>query len=245
MLKGKVALITGASRGIGRAIARRFAMEDAFVGINYYKSEDKARSILKEIKIAGGNGILLKGDVSSLSDSYKIVNELIKNGRKIDIVILNAGIYNRSSFIDLTEEQWKKTIDVNLTGAYNICKSSLPHINDNGSIIFISSQLALKGSFHGADYAASKAGILGLMKSLALELAPRRIRVNAIAPGTIDTDLLSSYTEEMKKGRISQIPLRRLGTAEDIANVTLFLASNLSSYITGETINVNGGLYIH
>jgi len=126
-----------------------------------------------------------------------------------------------------------------------MCKECIPHMGPDGRIIFISSQLAFKGSTHGADYAASKAGMLGLMKSLALEMAPWNITVNAIAPGTIDTDIITFYTPEMRQKRISDIPLARLGTPQDIANVSLFLASDLAGYITGETIQVNGGLYIH
>ena len=198
MLKGKNAIVTGASRGIGKVTAKTLAKNGAFVGINY----------------------------------------------NIDILVLNAGIYKRNKFIQLNREEWDKTIDVNLTGCYNVCKTALPHINKGGSIIFISSQLAFRGTDHGADYAASKAGVLGLMRSLALELAPN-IRVNAVAPGTIDTDIIASYTKEMRKKRAEEIPLKRLGTSQDVANAVLFLASNLSSYITGETININGGLYIH
>ncbi|MCD6468916.1 MAG: SDR family oxidoreductase [Thermoplasmata archaeon] len=244
MLKGKNAIVTGASRGIGKVTAKTLAKNGAFVGINYNKNKKAAEETLKEIQNKGGEGVLLKGDVSSSDDVKNMIDLFLKQKRNIDILVLNAGIYKRNKFIQLNREEWDKTIDVNLTGCYNVCKTALPHINKGGSIIFISSQLAFRGTDHGADYAASKAGVLGLMRSLALELAPN-IRVNAVAPGTIDTDIIASYTKEMRKKRAEEIPLKRLGTSQDVANAVLFLASNLSSYITGETININGGLYIH
>ena len=244
MLSGKNALITGASRGIGRAIAIKFAENGAFVGINYNKSEDKARDVLKIIRDRGGDGILLKGDVSSAKDCKEVVERFIDERKSIDILVLNAGIYERGSFLEIDEERWDRVISTNLSSCYHVLRFAIPYIGNGGSIIFISSQLAFKGSKHGADYAASKAGMLGLMRSLALELAPR-IRVNAVAPGTIDTDIISNYSQEMREKRISEIPLRRLGKPEDVANACLFLASDLSSYVTGEVINVNGGLYIH
>ena len=244
MLSGKNALITGASRGIGRATAIKFAENGAFVGINYNRSEDKAKEVLKIVKSKGGEGILLKGDVSSPKDCKKIVDDFVGERESIDVLVLNAGIYERGGFLEIDEKRWERVISTNLSSCYYILKFAIPHMKEGGSIIFISSQLAFKGSRHGADYAASKAGMLGLMRSLALELAPK-IRVNAVAPGTIDTDIISGYTQEMREKRISEIPLRRLGKPEDVANVCLFLASDLSSYITGEVINVNGGLYIH
>lgn len=244
MLKDKCSIITGASRGIGKGIAIKFAENGCFVGINYVSNDKKANETLKQIKDQGGDGILLKGDISNPKDVEKIVKTFFNKTGKIDILVNNAGIYNRSYFNDISFEKWNQVLSINLTGCYNVCKQAIPHMKENCRIIFISSQLAQKGSTHGGDYASSKAGILGLMRSLALELAERNINVNAVAPGTIDTDLLANYTEEMRKQRIDEIPLKRLGTPEDVANTCLFLATDLSSYITGETINVNGGLYI-
>ena len=245
MLKGKIALITGASRGIGQGVAIKFAEHGAYVGINYLSNEKGARETLKTIQDNGGDGLILKGDVSNLKDVEKIVKTLIKETGHIDILVNNAGIYNRSYFEDLSYEKWNEAISINLTGCFNLCKEAIPHMKPGGKIIFLSSQLAFRGSSHGSDYATSKAGILGLMRSLALELAQKKINVNAVAPGTIDTDIIANYTEKMRQERIKEIPLKRLGTPEDIANTCLFLASDLSSYITGETINVNGGFYIH
>jgi 3-oxoacyl-[acyl-carrier protein] reductase len=244
MLKNKCALITGASRGIGKGIAKKFAENGCFVGINYVSNDEQANKTLKQIKDNGGDGILLKGDVSNPKDVEKIVKTFLQKTGKIDILVNNAGIYNRAFFNDISLEKWNEVISKNLTGCFNICKQVIFHMKKNSKIIFISSQLAQKGSTHGGDYASSKAGMLGLMRSLALELAEKRINVNAVAPGTIETDLLKNYTEDMRKQRIDEIPLKRLGTPEDVANTCLYLASDLSSYITGETINVNGGLYI-
>lgn len=245
LLKGKTALISGASRGIGRAIAIRFAEHGAFVGINYNSSEKEAKKVLGTIEEKNGSGMLLKGDIASLEEVRNMISNFVDRADHIDILVNNAGIYVRNYFKDLPLETWRRVLDVNLNGCYNLCKCSLPFIPNGGRIIFISSQLAFKGSAHGADYATSKAGMLGLMRSLALELAPKNILVNAVAPGTIDTDIVAHYTEEMRRKRESEIPLGRLGKPEEVANVCLFLASDLSSYITGETINVNGGLYIH
>lgn len=244
MLSNKTALITGASRGIGRGIAQLFSEKGCFVGINYRNDDAAAEQTLKLVK-KKGNGMLLKGDASNLNDMETIVNQLVEKRSSIDILINNAGIYERNRFEDISIEAWDKIINVNLTSCYYLCQLILPHMGKEGRIIFISSQLAFKGSAHGSDYATSKAGMLGLMRSLALELADIPIYVNAVAPGTIDTDIIAHYTSEMRKNRMKDIPLNRLGTAEDIAKTCLFLASNLSTYITGETINVNGGLYIH
>ena len=245
MLNGKTALITGASRGIGKEIAIKFAQQGAFIGINYISSEKEAKKTLKQIQVNGGNGILLKGDVSNIEDVANIVKILVKTRKNIDILVNNAGVYYRSNFENISPQTWNKVISTNLTGSFNLCKKTIQYMKPNSKIIFISSQLAFKGSSHGADYTTSKAGMLGLMRSLALELSSKKINVNAVAPGTIDTDIIANYNEEMRHKRIKEIPLKRLGTPEDIANTCLFLASDLSSYITGETINVNGGLYIH
>ena len=245
MLKGKTALITGASRGIGKAIAIKFAENGAYVGINYVSNEKGAKKTLKDIKSKGGDGLILKGDVSKPKDVEKIVKTLLDKKGQVDILVNNAGIYNRSYFEGVSFEKWNKVISINLTGCFNLSKEVIPHMKKGSKIIFISSQLAFKGSTHGADYVTSKAGILGLMRSLALELASKQINVNAVAPGTIDTDIIANYTEEMRRKRAKEIPLKRLGNPEDVAKTCLFLASDLSDYITGETVNVNGGLYIH
>lgn len=243
MLDGKNALVTGASRGIGRAIAVKFAQHGAFVGVNYFKSHEKAKETMEDVR-RYSDGILLQGDVGKLDEAKRIVEKFVDVAGGIDILVNNAGIYHRTSFLEMDEEIWNKTMETNLKSCYNMCIHAIPHMKEGGRIIFISSQLAFKGSPHGAAYAASKAGMLGLMKSLALELGERKITVNAVAPGTIETDIISNYTEEMKRKRAEEVPLKRLGEPEDVANACLFLASRMADYITGETIVVSGGLYM-
>lgn len=242
MLSGKTALITGASRGIGKGIATMFAQHGAFIGLNYYQHQSNAEATLKQIN---GQGVLLQADIAKPQAVQQMVNTLVQQQDTIDIVVLNAGIYKRHAIDELKSDDWQRILDVNLHSCYHIVQQTLPHIPKGGRIIFISSQLAFKGTNHGADYATSKAGMLGFMRSLALELGSRKITVNAIAPGTIDTDIIGHYTKQQRQDRIKQIPLGRLGKPEDIAHACLFLAADLSEYITGETINVNGGLYIH
>lgn len=245
MLKGKTALITGASRGIGKAIAQQFAKQGCFVGINFVTQKQAAEQTLESLQKFEGTGMLLPGDISNPKDIEHIVSRLTNQRNNIDILIHNAGIYQRHQFNDITPEDWKRVLDVNLHATFSLTQKVLPFMPQQSRIIFISSQLAFKGTGHGADYSTSKAGMLGLMRSLSLELANKNILVNAIAPGTIDTDIIADYTEDQRQKRINEIPLHRIGTPEEIADVCVFLASDLARYITGETINVNGGLYIH
>ncbi len=245
MLKGKTAIITGASRGIGKAIAIKYAEYGAFVGINYLSNDKQAIDTLKNVEKAGGDGILLKGDISKPEQVEKIINDFLKKTDNIDVLVNNAGIYIRNKLNEITYEKWNKVIETNLSSCFYLSKKVIQHMKENSCIIFISSQIAFRGTPHGLDYASTKAGMLGMMRSLALEFSDKKIRVNAIAPGIIDTDIISNYTREMKQKRAQEIPLKRIGTPEDIANTCLFLASDMSSYITGETINVNGGYYIH
>ena len=241
----KTVIITGGTKGIGRAIALKLARQWYNLALNYNTDKDAAQDTLKECKKIHPQTILIKGDVSNRVDVENIVKMLVDSQGNIDVLVNNAAIYNRGKFEEITLEDWDNVLSVNLTSCFNMCQQVIPHMCSGGKIIFMSSQFAFRGSSHGADYAATKAGMLGLMRSLALELAGRNICVNAVNPGTIDTDLLSGYTEEMRQKRAEEIPLGRLGTPNDVDNVCLFLASNLSDYVTGETISVNGGLYIH
>jgi 3-oxoacyl-[acyl-carrier protein] reductase len=245
MLSGKTALITGGSRGIGKSIAQRFSENGCYVGINYVHHKDAAEQTLQNLKNKDQSGIILQGDISNIIDVKRIVSTILEKRESIDILVHNAGIYQRHQFRDINSQEWNEVLNVNLNGTFLLTKEVLPHMNKGGRIIFISSQLAFKGTSHGSDYATSKAGLLGLMRSLALELAEDDILVNAIAPGTIDTDIIKDYTKIQRQERINEIPLHRLGQPKDVADVCLFLASDLARYITGETINVNGGLYIH
>ncbi len=245
MLRNKNAVITGASRGIGRGIAEVFAEHGAFVGINYVSDKQAALKTLQRVRSAGGEGILLKGDVAKPSEVNTMVSKYVEVCDQLDILVNNAGVYKRNDFETLSYAAWQRSMHVNLTGCYHMCSQLIPYMSAGGRIIFISSQLAFRGTSHGADYAASKAGMLGLMRSLALELAAKKITVNAVAPGTIDTDIIAGYSKEKRNQRSREIPLGRIGQPEDVADAVLFLASDLARYITGETINVNGGLYIH
>jgi len=244
LLKNKTALVTGASRGIGSAIAKTLAAHGAYVGINFNRSKAAAEKTLAAVK-REGDGMLLSTDIAVEDEVEAMIEMFVASANHIDILVNNAGIYERSAFQELTSKQWNHILGVNLDGAYYVTRHALPHITDKGRIIFISSQLGFKGSAHGTDYATSKAGMLGIMRSLARELGPRSITANAVAPGTVETDMIASFSQLRKAERISCIPLGRLGVPQDVANVCLFLASPWADYITGETINVNGGLYIH
>ncbi|MFO8133585.1 MAG: 3-oxoacyl-ACP reductase family protein [Thermoplasmatota archaeon] len=244
LLENKTALVTGASRGIGRATATTFAREGAYVGVNYRSNDSAAQETLKMVQ-QHSDGMLLQADVSREGEVKSIIEKLNDERGAIDIVVNNAGIYKRATVDQKTLEDWHKVLEVNLTGSYLVAKHALPHVPDGGRLIFISSQRGFKGSPHGADYAASKAGVLGLMRSLARELAKRNITSNAVAPGTIDTDMIAGLSGERRQKYIRRIPMKRLGEPEEIADACLYLASDMASYVTGETINVNGGLYIH
>ncbi len=245
-LEGRKAIVTGASRGIGKGIAIKFAKEGAFVGINFHESKEKAEETL-EIVNKYSEGMLLKGDVCAQDDAKRIVCEFYERYQGIDILVNNAGIYNRNNLESTSIDDYDRTMEVNVRGPFILSKFCLPYLkeSDHGKIIIISSQLAFKGSTHGTAYVTSKAALIGLTRALALELGPEGITVNAIAPGTIDTDIISSYSEEKKEIRAANIPIGRIGTPEDIANAALYLASDMGSYVTGEIIGVNGGSALH
>lgn len=242
LLDERKVFITGGSRGIGEACVRNCVREGAMVGFTYKSNRQSALDISDEL---GSMCVPYHADTSSSEETRRALRDFSKRGDKegIDGLIINAGIYRRKSFDVLGLEEWSKTISVNLDGAFITAKSAISHMT-GGSIVIISSQIAFKGSTHGADYSASKAGLLGLSRSMALEMAPL-IRVNVIAPGFIDTDLLAGDSEEKRNKRISRVPLNRIGSPEEIAAPAVFLLSNMSSYITGAYIDVNGGLYIH
>jgi 3-oxoacyl-[acyl-carrier protein] reductase len=246
-LTRRTAIITGSSRGIGRRIAITIAKDGMNVVINYVKDKLGARETLKLVKrSSGAPAIVVKADMARYGEVNAMIQKTVDKFGGIDVLICNAGIYERCTFNQLTPTRWKRTIAINLTGAYYCCKLALPYLYKStaGRIIFITSQLAFIGSGQGADYAASKAGLLGLMKSLARELASKNITVNAIAPGYIDTAILAGDTPEKRLHRIQSVPLKRLGTPDDIAYVVSFLASEEASYITGITIPVTGGYFM-
>ena len=240
----KNVIVTGASRGIGRAIALRLARDGYRVLIDYRDSEDKAEEVRDEILRSGGEAVIYRADVASYDEVEGMVRWFQGNYGEIHALVINAGIYLRRKVQDMSVEDWERTIRTNLSGGFYLVKASLPYLAEGASIVFISSQLAFRGSSSDVAYGASKAGLLGLMRSLAIQLAPK-VRVNAVAPGTIDTDIISSYTGEQRKMREKSIPLGRIGRPEEIASVVAFLLSDDASYITGATVDVNGGLYIH
>jgi len=244
LLKGKVAIITGASRGIGKAIAQSFIAQGAIVAFTYRSSEEKAKELEKELTSNGGVAKGFKSDASKMDETELLIKEVLEEYNAIDIVVNNAGITNDTLLMRMSEEQWDSVINVNLKSCFNLTKSVLRTMLKarSGSIINISSVVGVQGNAGQANYAASKAGILGFTKSVALELGSRNIRCNAIAPGFIETEMTSKLDEKTVQGWRDAIPLKRGGTPEDVANACIFLASDLSSYVTGQTLNVCGGM---
>jgi 3-oxoacyl-[acyl-carrier protein] reductase len=244
LLSGKTALITGASRGIGKAIARKFALEGAAIAITNIVDDDEFRNSVIEI---GELGVTARGYVSnaaSFEDSQRMVKEVLKDFGRIDILVNNAGITRDTLLMRMTEDQWDAVLSVNLKSVFNLTKAVLmPMISQKGgSIINMSSVVGVSGNAGQSNYSASKAGILGFTKSVAKEVGSRNIKCNAIAPGFILTDMTEKLSEEVKKDWAEKIPLKRGGTPEDVANTALYLASELSSYVTGQTIHVCGGM---
>ena len=244
MEEKKVALITGGTRGIGREIAKKFAKEGCNLVLNYVSDNTDVEKIKSEFNEYGIDVLVLKADVSVFSDCENLVKEAIEKFGKIDILVNNAGITKDTLIAMMKEDAFDKVIDVNLKGTFNVTKNVVPYMmkKRNGNIINISSVVGVVGKAGQSNYAASKAGIIGFTKSLAKELAPRNIRVNAVAPGFIDTDMTSVLSDKVKENINLQIPLKRMGKAEEVANVVSFLANDESSYITGQVINVDGGM---
>lgn len=246
MLKGKNAIVTGASRGIGRAIAIKFAELGANVVLNYRSDINSVQEVVKEIESKGVKALAIQGDVSSFEDSKKIIDETMEKLGSVDILVNNAGITKDSLIMRMKEEEFDKVIEVNLKGVFNCIKHAIPVMvkQRSGKIINISSVVGLSGNAGQANYAAAKAGIIGLTKSVAKEIASRGITANAIAPGFIQTDMTETLGEKVKENIKANIPLKRLGSPEDIANTAAFLASDMASYITGQVISVDGGMHI-
>jgi 3-oxoacyl-[acyl-carrier protein] reductase len=244
LLKGKTALITGASRGIGKAIAMLYAREGADIAITNIVDDDEFRSAIQEIEALG---VKAKGYVSNAArfdDSQNVINEINKDFTRIDILVNNAGITRDTLLMRMTEEQWDAVITVNLKSVFNLTKAVIPVMlkQKSGAIINMSSIVGVSGNAGQSNYSASKAGIIGFTKSIAKEVGSRNIRCNAIAPGFILTEMTEKLPENVKKEWTEKIPLRRGGTPEDVANTALFLASDLSSYVSGQIIQVCGGL---
>ena len=240
----KVALITGATRGIGRQIAITFAKEGYNIALNYRTENEDLKNTIQEIEKLNVKCLALQGDVSNFDDCEKIAKTIIEKFDQIDILVNNAGITKDMLLMRMKEEDFKQVIDVNLIGTFNMTKSVIGYMMKarTGRIINISSVVGISGNAGQTNYSASKAGIIGFTKSLAKEVASRNICVNAVAPGFIETNMTDILKEEVKEEIAKTIPLKRMGSTQDVANVVKFLASEDSSYITGQVINVDGGM---
>jgi 3-oxoacyl-[acyl-carrier protein] reductase len=244
MLKDKCAIVTGAGRGLGRAIALRLAELGANIVVNYRNSEKEAEELIQEIKAKGVEALMVKADVSSFKECEELVKAAVEKFGKVDILVNNAGITKDTLLLRMKEEDFDKVIDINLKGCFNTTKhiSSVMLKQKSGRIINISSVIGLIGNAGQANYAASKAGIIGFTKSCAKELGSRGITVNAIAPGFIETEMTDVLSDKLKDTMINNIPLKRFGNPKDVANLVAFLAGDDSAYITGQVINVDGGM---
>lgn len=244
LLDGKVALITGASRGIGKGIAQKFVEAGATVVFTYVSSDDKARALEAELTAQGGTAKGFKSNAAEFDAAQTLVDDVMAEFGRIDIVINNAGITRDNLLMRMSEEHWDEIMNINLKSCFNITKAVMrPMLKArSGSIINMSSVVGVKGNAGQANYAASKAGIIGFTKSVAAELGSRNIRCNAIAPGFIETEMTGALDEKVVQEWRDAIPLKRGGSTEDVANLALFLASDMSAYITGQVINVDGGM---
>jgi 3-oxoacyl-[acyl-carrier protein] reductase len=243
-LKSKVALITGASRGIGRAIAQKLSEAGAQIAFTYKSSDEKALALQKELEQYGTKSLAIKADAASFAESQAVVDRVISEFGALHILVNNAGITRDTLLLRMSESHWDEVMANNLKSAFNFTKAAAkPMISQReGRIINISSVVGLTGNAGQANYAASKAGLIGFTKSIAKELASRNILANVIAPGWIETEMTEVLTDDQKKMFDAAIPMKRGGKAEEVADAVLFLASSLSSYITGETIRVDGGM---
>lgn len=246
MLEGKIALVTGAARGIGRAIALALAADGAAVIVNYNGSRERAEQVVEEIRALGADAVSYQCNVADTAAVDAMIKEVIKTYGRLDILVNNAGITRDNLIMKMSEEDFDAVINANLKGCFNTIKAVSRQMLKQraGRIINISSVSGILGNAGQANYAASKAGIIGLTKTMARELASRGITVNAIAPGFVDTDMTQVLSDSVKEAATAQIPLGRFGSPEDIANMAAYLASEKASYITGQIISVDGGMAI-
>lgn len=244
LLEGKTALITGASRGIGKTVAMKFALAGASIAMTNIAEDEEFLNTIDEIRAHKGNVRGYVSNAADFADSQRVVDEIVRDFGRIDILVNNAGITRDNLLIRMTEEQWDLVISVNLKSVFNLTKAVLQTMvrQKNGSIINMSSVVGVSGNAGQSNYSASKAGMIGFTKSIAKELGSRNIRCNAIAPGFIITEMTEKLPPDIKTEWINKIPLRRGGTPEDVANTALYLASDLSSYVSGQTIHVCGGM---
>lgn len=243
-LEGKTALVTGGSRGIGKAIALKLADYGADVAVTYARSADAAEEVKREIEAKGCRGLAMQADAVKFEKADSVIQQIISEWDKLDILVNNAGITRDNLILRMSEEQWDEVIDTNLKSIFNYCKAVAKPMmrNRGGSIINISSVVGLSGNAGQSNYAASKAGIVGFTKSYAKELASRNIRTNVVAPGYITTEMTDELDENILQSIQDETPLGRPGNADEVAESVAFLASDLSSYITGEVLRVDGGM---
>jgi 3-oxoacyl-[acyl-carrier protein] reductase len=243
-LGGKVALVTGASRGIGAVVACRLAQAGVKVGVNYYASPDAATKVVDSIKESGGDALLVGGDVSQRELAESAIKQVVAHWGKIDFLVNNAGINKDRLLMRMTPEDFDSVINVNLRGAFLCSKYAIPHLikQRSGRVINMSSVVGLSGNPGQANYAAAKAGLIGLTKAVAREVASRNVTVNALAPGYITTAMVEELSEENQAKILARIPMGRFGTPEDVAEAVVFLCSDGASYITGQVLTIDGGM---
>jgi 3-oxoacyl-[acyl-carrier protein] reductase len=246
LLEGKVAIVTGGSRGIGKAIVDAFAAEGASVAFTYLSSREKAEAIAEDWKAKGRNVIACYSDASSYVHAESLVPSILEQFGRIDILVNNAGITNDTLLLRMDEAQWDSVIDTNLKSVFNMTKQCIKVMlrQKSGSLIHMSSVVGVFGNAGQANYAASKAGIIGFSKSVAKEVGSRGIRSNVIAPGFIQSDMTDELDENTRKAYLANVPLNRFGEADEVAQLAVFLGSDVSRYITGQTISICGGLNI-
>ncbi|HBC4278541.1 3-oxoacyl-[acyl-carrier-protein] reductase [Staphylococcus aureus] len=240
------ALVTGASRGIGRSIALQLAEEGYNVAVNYAGSKEKAEAVVEEIKAKGVDSFAIQANVADADEVKAMIKEVVSQFGSLDVLVNNAGITRDNLLMRMKEQEWDDVIDTNLKGVFNCIQKATPQMlrQRSGAIINLSSVVGAVGNPGQANYVATKAGVIGLTKSAARELASRGITVNAVAPGFIVSDMTDALSDELKEQMLTQIPLARFGQDTDIANTVAFLASDKAKYITGQTIHVNGGMYM-
>jgi 3-oxoacyl-[acyl-carrier protein] reductase len=244
LLEGKTAIVTGATRGIGKGVAIKLAEQGANVAFTYVSSEEKALAIEKELQAYGVKAKAYKSDASIMDDAEALVKDVLANFDSIDVLVNNAGITKDNLLMRMSEEDFDRVMEVNLKSIFNMTKAVQRTMlkQRSGSIVNMTSVVGVKGNAGQSNYAASKAGVIGFTKSIALELGSRNIRCNAIAPGFIETEMTEKLGEEVIKEWRNTIPLKRGGSPEDVANATVFLASDMSAYVTGQTLHVCGGM---
>src|SRR3989339_228122 len=245
-LEGKSAIVTGGSLGIGNAISLKLAEYGANVALNYRKHKEEADETIKKIEAMGRQGLAVQADVSNFADADRMVTEVISRFGRLDILVNNAGINWDGVIWKMTEEQWDKVLDINLKGYFNYVRAVSPHFREqqSGKIVSVTSINGMRGKFGQSNYSASKAGIIGLTKAVAKELGKYSVNVNAVAPGLIETDMMKDAPENVRTAALQDIVLNRMGQPDEVANVVVFLCSDLARHITGEVVKVDGGQYI-